>query len=176
MAVDLKSALQDIKEISISESALKTMLDFEGVLDNFDIYIYKNWLDGELIQGPIYEKYYVTASFMWDYEKMPDPKGGEVLLQYKCRVSYKKDFMKTAVHVKSEDDYRSGTKMPKTIDVPVWIVTISIPKELMDNIDQSALDMEFNKQAVEKLEKSYDYSETVSEVNNTDVSNNQGGM
>lgn len=142
MAVDIKSAIQNIKDIYMSDSSLATLLDFERVIDELDVYVFKNWKMGELVEGPVYEKYFISATFMWPYRNMPDPRGGEQLLAYNCKVTYKKDLMEQPVHVKSEADFKPGTKMPKTKKVPVWLVTIVIPKKLISDIHRGSLELE----------------------------------
>ena len=42
----------NIKGIYMSDGSLLTLLDFERVLDELDIYAFKNWQLGELVQGP----------------------------------------------------------------------------------------------------------------------------
>jgi hypothetical protein len=49
----------------MTDSAVNTLLDFERVIDELDIYAFKNWKRGELVAGPKYEKYFVVcANFM----------------------------------------------------------------------------------------------------------------
>ena len=135
MPVTIKSALKNIKDIYMSDTSLATLLSFERVIDELDVYVFKNWRLGELVEGPIYEKYFITATFMWPYEDMPEPRGGEQLLRHNCSVTYKKDLMEMPVHVESEADFKPGTKMPKNKKVPVWLVTISMPKKLIVDIE-----------------------------------------
>jgi hypothetical protein len=42
----------NIRDIYLSEGSLLTLLDFERVLDEMDLYAFKNWDRGELVQGP----------------------------------------------------------------------------------------------------------------------------
>ena len=77
MATDLKSILTNTKTIYMSDSNLNSLLDYERVLDEFDLYTFKNWKIGELVEGPIYEKYFVTCKWMYPFRKMPDPSGGK---------------------------------------------------------------------------------------------------
>ena len=80
MTLTIKQVAENTKEIFMSDSQLKTLLDFERVIDELNVYIFPNWKSGELVEGPKYEKYFVTCTFMWPYRKMPDPTGGERLL------------------------------------------------------------------------------------------------
>ena len=96
MSKAISDVIDNTKEIFMTDSALSTLLDFERVLDELDIYVYKNWKEGELVEGPVYEKYFVSCTFMWQYCDMPDPRGGERLLGYDCEVYYSKDRLEYA--------------------------------------------------------------------------------
>lgn len=156
MTQSIKSALENVKEIYMSDSALATLMDFERVIDELDVYAFKNWKSGELVAGPEYEKYFVTCTFMWPYKKMPDPRGGEQLLNYNCEVLYKKDELEYPVKPKSPDDFRPGTKMAKTKKVPIWLVTITLPKKLMSEIQQGSIEVENEKLDLDDIEQAYE--------------------
>jgi hypothetical protein len=156
MATSIHDALQNVKDIYMSDSALATLLDFERVIDELDVYAFENWKLGELVEGPIYEKYFVTCTFMWPHKKMPNPRGGEQLLNYNCEVIYKKDELEYPVKPKNPDDFKPGTKMPKTTTVPIWLVTVTIPKKLMTDIQQGSIEIENEKLELDDLEQAYE--------------------
>jgi len=166
MAQTLQAAISNVKDIYMSESSLATLLDFERVLDELDVYAFANWKKGELIAGPEYEKYFVSCTFMWPYKQMPDPRGGQQLLNYNCEVLYKKDTLEYPVKPKSPNDFRPGTKMAKTKKVPIWVVTITMPKSLISDIDQGTVELENEILDASDLEQSYD--EGVDEEENKD--------
>lgn len=87
---------------------------------------------------------------------MPDPRGGERLLDYNARITYKKDTLSYPVEVKSYDDFKPGTKVPKLAKKPIWIVTITLPKQLMKDIHQGSLELESETIDVEDLEQAYE--------------------
>ena len=156
MATDINDVLENIKEISLTDSAVNTLLDFERVIDQLDIYAFANWKRGELVQGPKYEKYFVVCTFMWPYKKMPDPRGGERLLDYGCEIKYKKDMLEYPVKVKDQNDFKPGTRVPKLAKTPVWLVEIVMPKKLMQEINQGSLELESGTVDVEDIESSYE--------------------
>ena len=156
MATSIKSALENIKEIYMSDSSLSTLLDFERVIDELDVYAFENWKLGELVEGPIYEKYFVTCTFMRPYKKMPNPRGGEQLLNYNCEVKFKKDKLEFPVKPKSPDDFKPGTKMAKKKQTTIWLVSITIPKKLMKDIQQGSIELENEKLDLEDLEQAYE--------------------
>ena len=152
----LHSVIENTKEIYMTDSSLNSLLDFERVIDELDIYAFSHWKGGELIEGPIYEKYFVTCTFMWPYKKMPDPTGGERLTQYGCEVIYKKDMLEYPVKVKTPNDYEPGTKVPKLGKTPVWLVKIVMPKKLMQEITQGSLELESSTIDAEDIEQAYE--------------------
>jgi len=156
MTTNIADILDNTKEIFMTDSSLNTLMDFERVLDELDLYVYANWKKGELVEGPTYEKYFVSCTFMWPYKLMPDPSGGERLLSYDCEVYYKKDILETPVDVTSPDDFEAGTKMPKTEKKPVWLVTITMPKKLMKEIQQGSVELEDATLDLEDIEQAYE--------------------
>jgi hypothetical protein len=93
---------------------------------------------------------------MWPYKKMPDPRGGERLLDYGCEIKYKKDILKYPIKVKDQNDFRPGTRVPKLAQAPVWLVEIVMPKKLMQEINRGSLELESGTVDVEDIESSYE--------------------
>lgn len=156
MATDIEQIINNVKNIYMTDSSLETLLDYERVLDELDLYTFKNWKKGELISGPNYEKYFVSCSWMYNYREMPDPEGGERLLNYGCEISYRKDTLEFPIDVKSPDDFKPGTKVPRMVTKPIWIVTIVMPKKLMSDIQQGAIELENETLDVEDLDDAYE--------------------
>lgn len=156
MPANIKDILNNIKEIYMTDSSLESLLDYERVLNDLDIYGYKNWKQGELVEGPVYEKYFVTCSWMFPFRHMPDPSGAERLLNYGCEISYRKDTFKYPIAVKDPGDFEPGTKMPKLVSKPVWLVTITIPKKLMSDIQQGSIELEGENIDTEEIESAYE--------------------
>jgi hypothetical protein len=174
MATNIADALNNVKDIYMSDSALTTIMDFERVIDELDVYAFANWKLGELVAGPEYEKYFVTCTFMWPYKKMPDPRGGEQLLNYNCEILYKKDMLEYPVKPKSPDDFRPGTKLAKTTQVPIWLVTVTIPKKLMSDIQQGSIELENEKLDINNLEQAYEEGVDEDELEQSDEQGEMG--
>jgi hypothetical protein len=170
---DIKDILQNTKNIYMTDSALTSLMDFERVIDELDVYVFKNWKTGELVEGPIYEKYFVTCTFMWPYKFMPDPRGGEKLMDYGCTIRYKKDKLNYAVKVKSPDDFKPGTKVPKMATTPIWLVEITMPKKLMTDIHQGSVELENEKLDAEDIEQAYETGADDSVYNNDNTPNEE---
>tara|TARA_B110000971_G_scaffold58206_1_gene59374 strand:+ start:96 stop:632 length:537 start_codon:yes stop_codon:yes gene_type:complete len=131
---DVLDIIKNVESIYDSNTSFNVLKDFERVLDELDIYVYKNWKDGELAIGPNIERHWVTCSFMWDAENMPDPMGGKRLLDYDCKVTFKKSHVIEPRKIEKPDDIRPGTKKGKLDRKPIWIVEIQMPKKLIADI------------------------------------------
>tara|TARA_S200000501_G_scaffold201838_1_gene189946 strand:- start:1387 stop:1908 length:522 start_codon:yes stop_codon:yes gene_type:complete len=142
---DVLDIIKNIESIYDSNTSFQVLKDFERVLDELDIYVYKNWKEGELCEGPKIERHWVTCCFMWPRDQMPDPIGGKRLLDYDCKVSYAKSHLIVPRKIEEPDDIRPGTKKGKLDRKPIWLVTIKMPKKLIADIytgyrDESVMD------------------------------------
>jgi len=139
---DYWQVAENIRDIYMSEGSLLTLLDFERVLDELDLYAFKNWQIGELVSGPDIGKYRVTCIFMWPERLMPDPRGARRLLPFDCEVKYKKTAMKVPMKIEDPSDYRPGTKKARLIEKKIWLVSITMPKNLMSDIRTGSVELE----------------------------------
>lgn len=137
----IKPNIENVKKIYMSDASLGMLCDFERVLDSMDFYAFPNWRFGELVEGPVIRRYWVSCKFMWPRDRMPDPAAAKRLLPYGARISYKKDKVKTPVEIKSPSDYRDLGHKGKLIDFPVWFVEIMLPKKLLSDIKQGSVDI-----------------------------------
>jgi hypothetical protein len=156
MPANIKDILENIKAIYMTDSSLDTLLDYERVLDELDIYAFSNWKRGELVEGPVYEKYFITCTWMFPFRQMPDPSGAERLLSYGCEVTYKQDTLEYPIKVKSPTDFKPGTKVPKLVSKPIWLVTITMPKKLMIDIQQGSIELENETLDTEDIDAAYE--------------------
>jgi len=142
---DIKDIIQNIDQIYGSNNSLNLLKDFERVIDELDTYVYDNWIDGELVEGPKETRYYVQCTFMWPEDKMPEPTGGKRLLDYGCRVEFAEDVMSKVRKIKKPEDIRPGTRKGKIDHEPVWLVRITMPKKLMADINRGYRNLDSNK-------------------------------
>ena len=173
MSKAIHDVIENTKEIFMTDSSLTSLLDFERVLDELDLYVFAHWKEGELVEGPIYEKYFVTCTFMWPYKLMPDPRGGERLLDYDCEVYYSKDTLEYPIKVETPDDFEPGTKMPKMKKTPIWLVKIVMPKKLMQEIQQGSLELESATLDLEDIESAYEEGDDVAQFDQEQDQQNQ---
>lgn len=146
----------NIKNLYMSEGSILSLLDFERVLDELDIYAFKNWQLGELVDGPEIGRYSVTCTFMWPEKLMPDPRGARRLLPFDCSIKFKKTRIKIPVKVEDPDDYIPGTHKARIIERPVWLVEITMPKSLMSDIRTGSIELEGENIDLEDLDSAYE--------------------
>jgi hypothetical protein len=161
---------KNIKGIMTSDGTMATLMDYERVLDDANIYAYKNWKLGELVDGPEVGRYSVSATFMWPEGLMPDPRAGKRLLTLGCEVKFKKTKIKMPIKIEDQDDYQPGTHYPKMVDRSIWLVNIIMPKDLMNDIREGSVDIADQSIDLEDLDDAYakDYDEA-------DVKEQEGG-
>lgn len=153
--INFVSIVDTIKNVYMSDGAMSTVLDFERVLDEADLYAFKNWLLGELVQGPDVGRYSVTCTFMWPYKLMPDPNGAKRLIGVGCKVKFIKTTIKVPIEIENYEDFVPGTRYPKMMDKKVWLVQIEIPLDLMDDIKEGSIDLADQTIDLEDLDEAY---------------------
>jgi len=175
--IDYPNIVDNIKGIFTSDSSINALLDFERVLDDSDLYAYKNWINGEIVDGPLIKKYSVACVLMYPEKLMPDPRGGKRLLHLGCLIHFKKTEIEVPVKIETPDDFKAGTHYPKMAKKPVWLVRIEIPKEIMNDIREGSIDLQGQTLDLEELDDAYeeDLDKEGSE-DNQDQSAQSGGM
>jgi hypothetical protein len=155
-SVDYVSIIDTVKGIFTSDGSMALLLDYERVLDEADLYAFRNWELGELVQGPTAKRYSVGCIFLWPYKLMPDPRGAKRLVKIGCKVRFKLTKIRVPVIVKDYDDFVPGTRYPKMDWRKVWLVSIEMPRELMDDIKEGSIDLAGQTIDLQDLEDSYE--------------------
>jgi hypothetical protein len=145
----------NIRDIYLSEGSLLTLLDYERVLDELDIYAFQNWDRGELVAGPEIGRYRVSCTFMWPENLMPDPRGARRLLPFDCDIKFKKTTIKIPIKITTPSDYRGGTHKARLIEKKVWLVEIVMPKNLIADIRTGSVELEDEDIDLQDLDDAY---------------------
>jgi len=128
MTTDLDSIKQTLVNVSKGNSILDTLLEFERTLDNAELFAYKNWILGELVEGPTIGRYWYKTVWMYPYAMMPDPNGGLRLTKLGAKVNFRKGVFKKPVKVEGPQDWVDPeTKRAKMVEHEIWLVTIELP-------------------------------------------------
>ena len=146
----------NLSKILDSKNTLDVLLEFEKMLDSVNIYAYKNWQYGEVVDGPKMGRHWVTVTLMYPNKLMPDPNGANRLVNYDCKVNYRKAVYVTPVKIKTQDDFEineEGKRVPKMVKKGVWLIEITMPRRFIDD-DSIAVDNDDIDQ--DAVEEAYD--------------------
>ncbi len=125
---DLESIKKTLVNISKGNDILDTLLEFERTLDNAEIFAYKNWILGEIVEGPDISRYWYKVTLMYPYHSMPDPDAGLRLTKIGAKVSFRKGTFTFPVKVKGPEDWIDPeSKRAKLKNSQIWLVTIELP-------------------------------------------------
>lgn len=139
MTTDLDSIKKTLVGISRGDTILDTLLEFERTLDNAELFAYKNWILGELVEGPTIGRYWYKTVWMYPYNLMPDPNGGLRLTKIGAKVNFRKGNFKRPVKVKGPEDWVDPqSKRAKMLNSEIWLVTIELPmKYIQRGLEQT---------------------------------------
>lgn len=136
-----------IDTIENTPHLLDILLEIEDLLDSLDMYVFKNWIEGELIIGPIIKRYWVDVSFKYPYEKMPDPEGAKRLVKRGIKVEYIKKEQEISTPCDRSFDYNPSSpsfnreeEIAKLKFEEVWIIKLTIPRKLVADINDGSTD------------------------------------
>ena len=130
---DLESIKRTLVAISKGDTLLDTLLELERTLDNAEVFAYKNWSKGELVEGPNIARHWFITTWMYPYNLMPDPDAGLRLTKLGAKVNFRKGNFKRPTKVKGPEDWVDpSTKRAKMVDSVVWLVTIKLPMKYIN--------------------------------------------
>lgn len=122
----------DIERINETPHLLDVLLEIEDVLDSMDLYVFKNWIRGEIIFGPHIKRYVVSISLKFHKGFMPDPLGGMRLQKHGIFVEF------------------------KTNEAEDWIVDLKIPRKLLNGMNDASTDFYDDEIDVDDVEGAVD--------------------
>lgn len=144
-----------VYSLSDSDSLLDIMLQVEDYLDSLDIYAFKNWIDGELVEGPYVKRYWVQFTLKYPYKKMPDPQGGLRLLKYGSKVQFKKTTEEVAQDPTDRSNMDEENK-PKMKEEKIWLVFVKIPRRFVEDMGTEDLQTYNDEIEVDDVEDAQD--------------------
>ena len=138
---DIKDTIDSIYD---GNTKLDMLLEFESILDNLHLYAHKNWINGEVADGPHISRYWVEATLMYPKKMMPDPDGELRLTKHGCYVYLQEEDFIVNVDINSPDDLETsdrGERKPKKAKKPVWLVKIVMPRHFVDEFNSSKIEV-----------------------------------
>lgn len=123
----------DIEKLDDSEHLLDILVSAENVLDSLDVYCYASWINGQIVEGPIVRRHWVTIGLLYPFDEMPDPRAALRLLKHGVQVEFDR--------VKRKEKAKVGHHAKEPKDPTDWLITITIPRRLLDEIEGADLEM-----------------------------------
>ena len=115
----------DLSHIDETPHILDILIEVEGVLDSLDLYAFKNWINGEIVNGPIIKRYWIELTLQYLQHQMPDPRAGLRLLKHGIMVSFSKGNLEALANEAEE---------------PVWLVKLEVPRRLLTGMSNATTD------------------------------------
>jgi hypothetical protein len=141
MALDLDTLM--MSDDDTSNNMLDTLISLESILDDTDCYVYKNVFNGEVVEGPIIRRHWVSMSLLYPHNKMPDPRFALRLMKLGITVEFSKvhqngkDFSPLADNKENQDSQsaKNAESIQKKPDHWFWMIKLTYPRRLLDDME-----------------------------------------
>ena len=170
--VDIDTLYTTLDDVYGSENILDILVEFERAFDILDIYVYKNWQKGEIVEGPEISRYWITVTLMYPYKLMPDPDGAMRLIDHGCKVWMSEDEFKYVASVKEKQEdmqHGIGEDKAKIKTSKIWLVKISMPRSFVDEISVEREDIGDTSVDMDDITQAYDEDLNSDELAKGDV-------
>jgi len=149
-----------------SSSSLQILMQIDNVLEKLNVYTYENWIEGEIVDGPLTERYWVTVTLMYPYKLMPNPDAAQRIIDFGGRVDYAQDELITAAKLVTPDDVnqssagpdelRPGQSRAKSVKRKIWLVTLQLPRDVLDTMQSAKSEIDNMAVDNDAVDQAYD--------------------
>lgn len=169
LEMTIMEAERSFRELD-SENMQATLIQIEDFFDTNNLYVYKNWFNGELWDGPDIKRHWVELTLMYPYNDMPDPKGAKRLVNAGAKIRFEESKGVFPVdHARAKDEIDNITRKPKEEERPVWLVHFKIPKNLIQDAQINVIpddnEQDVNKSSEEPTTDSKNESDLENDIN-----------
>ena len=143
----------DFAKLEDNNYLLDLLIQMEDVLDTFDTYVFENWFDAQIVDGPIVRRYWLVMTLKTPFRQMPDPRAAKRLVRQGVMVEYDRISGKDAnadkkakkLAQKNEGDEANADKQDKPDENDkdsegFWLIKVSIPRRLVQEINSEELE------------------------------------
>lgn len=134
--MDSSQAIQNLYD---QDGLLDILIGVEEYFDNMDLYAYKNWIYGEIVEGPIVSKYWVELTLKFDHDTFPDPVATKIFEKQGTKIFVRPDWeISPIAHPRSDADMQSvlgnsaSMRKPKDERKAILLVKFQIPRRLVN--------------------------------------------
>lgn len=116
-----------------SRNMIATLIQIEDFFDSNHLYAFNNWIEGVIWDGPDVSRHWIEITLQYPATLMPEPKGILRFHEMGVKYDFKKSTVLVPMKVKSPDDLDSMTRKPKEEEQDIWLVTLTIPRHLIED-------------------------------------------
>ena len=128
-----------VQRLFDQDGLLDILLGVEEYFDGMDLYAYKNWIEGEVVEGPNVSKYWVEVTFKYYQETFPDPRALLIFERQGTKVFIRETYENRPIsHPRGNEDMETlqgsytAVQKPKLESVPILLVKFQIPRRLVN--------------------------------------------
>lgn len=132
-------SLSSIQSLYDTDGLLDILLGVEEYFDNMDLYAYKNWIKGEVVEGPVVSPYWVEITLKFMEGSYPDPVGATILESQGTKVFARRDTEISPIQKpRSLQDMSTTTtsmgmvSKPKEVESDILLYKFQIPRRLVN--------------------------------------------
>lgn len=163
----------DFEKLEESPHLLDILVQMEDIIDSFDIYVFPNWISGEIVEGPRVRRYWFDFTLRYPKNKMPDPKGAMRLIKHGLRINYEKVTLENEDGSDPTDPKLKENEDAEDQEPTHWEVRVSIPRRLLSDMNSAELDFYDEDVEVEDVQDAQDVGMN-DETGYTDAADGEG--
>lgn len=168
------------KTVNEHNGMLDMAMEVAAFLDQIGAFAFKNWIDGEVIDGPKRDKFFIKIKLMFPTNVIPDPSVIERLENLKCKTELKKDIYRRVIHVRERDtdqmNNRNGFEK-RLVEHNVWVLTLMIPERYLPLDGNTVFKIDDEYHNYNDLEAIYINNEKEQlETEDSDIGGDEGGF
>lgn len=132
-----------LSRLNKNSSLTDVLIQVEDFLDSLDLYVFKNWFEGEVVEGPDIQRYWVSITLKYAYKDMPDPAGGVRLLKHGASVQFERGTEEVPVSLEDQQNpqEQQDPSKPKMTTEKIWLVKVRIPRRFIEELDDDDLSL-----------------------------------
>lgn len=116
-------------------------------MDSLDCYVFKNWMHGEIVEGPRVSRHWIGISLLFPRNRIPDPRFARRLMKHGVKVSFNK-----VARAEAEEEMPTehqgddaAIKERQSVDEDgedkgCWMARLDFPRRFINQMNAAALD------------------------------------
>jgi len=128
----INEAERTFRELN-SRNMQATLIQIEDFFDSNNLYAFNNWFEGSVWDGPNVDRHWVEITLQYPHALMPEPRAMLRFVEMGVKYDFEETIVSVPKKVKNPDDLDSMTRKPKEEEQKIWLVTLRIPRHLIED-------------------------------------------